>query len=151
MNVASGQITGVHHLLDERAKRDPSTTAVVCGRTRLTYAELATRSDGLAARLVQHGVRPDGLVGLLVERGVDMVVALFAILKSGGAYVPLDPDHPAALYHQGTGLARQRQFDQAVQVWERVIELDPDGPFAAEARSRARSARDLQHIFAGAS
>jgi amino acid adenylation domain-containing protein/non-ribosomal peptide synthase protein (TIGR01720 family) len=95
MNVASGQITGVHHLLDERAGRDPGTTAVVCGRTRLTYAELATRSDGLAARLVQHGVRPDGLVGLLVERGVDMVVALFAILKSGGAYVPLDPDHPA--------------------------------------------------------
>jgi tetratricopeptide (TPR) repeat protein len=62
-----------------------------------------------------------------------------------------DPDHPAALYHQGTGFARQRQFDQAVQVWERVIELDPDGPFATEARSRARSARDLQHIFAGAS
>jgi hypothetical protein len=37
-----------------------------------------------------------------------------------------------------------------VQVWERVIQLDPDGPFATEARSRARSARDLQHIFAGA-
>jgi non-ribosomal peptide synthetase component F len=99
MNVASGQIIGVHHLLDERAERDPGRTAVVCGRNRLTYAELATRSDGLAARLVQHGVRPDGLVGLLVERGVDMVVALFAILKSGGAYVPLDPDHPAGRLH----------------------------------------------------
>ena len=61
-----------------------------------------------------------------------------------------DPDHPAALYHQGTGFARQRQFDLAVQAWERVIQLDPDGPFATEARSRARSARDLQHIFAGA-
>jgi hypothetical protein len=38
-----------------------------------------------------------------------------------------------------------------VQAWERVIQLDPQGPFANEARSRARSARDLQHIFAGAS
>jgi tetratricopeptide (TPR) repeat protein len=61
-----------------------------------------------------------------------------------------DPDHGAALYHQGTCFARQRQFDHAVQVWERVIHLDPDGPFATEARSRARSARDLQHIFAAA-
>jgi cytochrome c-type biogenesis protein CcmH/NrfG len=60
-----------------------------------------------------------------------------------------DPDQTAALYHQGTGLARQRQFDRAVQAWERVIQLDPDGPFANEARSRARSARDLQHLFAG--
>jgi tetratricopeptide (TPR) repeat protein len=61
-----------------------------------------------------------------------------------------DPQHTAALYNQGTCLARQRRFDEAVQVWERVIQLDPDGPFATEARSRARSARDLQHIFAAA-
>jgi cytochrome c-type biogenesis protein CcmH/NrfG len=71
-------------------------------------------------------------------------------LEAFARVLRFDPQHPAALYHQGTGFARQRQFDQAVRVWERVIELDPDGPFATEARSRARSARDLQHIFAGA-
>jgi tetratricopeptide (TPR) repeat protein len=59
-----------------------------------------------------------------------------------------DPEHTAALYHLGAGLARQRRFDQAVESWERVVQLDPSGPFAAHARSRARSARDLQHIFA---
>jgi cytochrome c-type biogenesis protein CcmH/NrfG len=72
-------------------------------------------------------------------------------LEAFARVLRFDPDHPAALYHQGTGFARQRQFDQAVQVWERVIQLDPEGPFANEARSRARSARDLQHIFAEAS
>ncbi|MBA3444831.1 MAG: tetratricopeptide repeat protein [Gemmatimonadales bacterium] len=61
-----------------------------------------------------------------------------------------DPEHEAALYHQGTCFARQRQFEEAVQVWERVIHLDPEGPFATEARSRARSARDLHHIFVAA-
>ena len=61
-----------------------------------------------------------------------------------------DQEHAAALYNQGTCFARQRRFDEAVQVWERVIQLDPEGPFATEARSRARSARDLQHIFAAA-
>jgi cytochrome c-type biogenesis protein CcmH/NrfG len=72
-------------------------------------------------------------------------------LEAFARVLRFDPDHAAALYHQGTGFARQRLFDQAVQVWERVVQLDPDGAFATEARSRARSARDLQHIFAGAS
>ena len=59
-----------------------------------------------------------------------------------------DPGHAGALYHQGAALARQRQYDRAVAAWERVVQLDPGGPYAAQARSRARSARDLQHIFA---
>jgi cytochrome c-type biogenesis protein CcmH/NrfG len=59
-----------------------------------------------------------------------------------------DPEHAAALYHRGAALARQRRFDEAVEAWERVVQLDPGGPFAPQARSRARSARDLQHIFA---
>jgi tetratricopeptide (TPR) repeat protein len=72
-------------------------------------------------------------------------------LEAFSRVLRFDPEHPAALYNQGTCFARQRQFDDAVQAWERVIDLDPDGPFATEARSRARSARDLQHIFAAAS
>jgi tetratricopeptide (TPR) repeat protein len=71
-------------------------------------------------------------------------------LEAFARVLRFDPEHTAALYHQGTCFARQQQFDQAVQVWERVIQLQPDGPFATEARSRARSARDLQHIFAAA-
>jgi tetratricopeptide (TPR) repeat protein len=59
-----------------------------------------------------------------------------------------DPEHAGALYHQGAALARQRHFEQAVAAWERVVQVDPAGPYAAQARSRARSARDLQHIFA---
>jgi tetratricopeptide (TPR) repeat protein len=71
-------------------------------------------------------------------------------LEAFARVLRFDPEHTASLYHQGTCFARQRQFDQAVQVWERVIHLEPEGPFATEARSRARSARDLQHIFATA-
>jgi tetratricopeptide (TPR) repeat protein len=72
-------------------------------------------------------------------------------LEAFSRVLRFDPEHPAALYNQGTCFARQRQFDDAVQAWERVIDLDPDGPFATEARSRARSARDLQNIFVAAS
>ncbi|WP_410667666.1 amino acid adenylation domain-containing protein [Amycolatopsis sp. cmx-4-68] len=88
-------MSGVGDLLAERASRDPAATAVVGGRTRLSYAELAARSDDLAAHLADHGARPESRVGLLVERGVDLVVAVFAVLKAGAAYVPLEPGHPA--------------------------------------------------------
>jgi tetratricopeptide (TPR) repeat protein len=69
-------------------------------------------------------------------------------LEAFARVLRFDPEHAAALYHQGAALARQRHFDQAVEAWERVVQLDPSGPYAAQARSRARSARDLQHIFA---
>jgi tetratricopeptide (TPR) repeat protein len=61
-----------------------------------------------------------------------------------------DPEHRPALFHRGVAWARQRRFEDAVTDWERVIQLDPAGSLANEARSRARSARDLQHIFATA-
>jgi amino acid adenylation domain-containing protein len=63
----------------------------------LTYAELDRRSDALAARLAEAGVRPGETVGLAIERGPDAVVALLAILKAGGVYMPLDRGFPAAL------------------------------------------------------
>jgi tetratricopeptide (TPR) repeat protein len=69
-------------------------------------------------------------------------------LEAFARVLRFDPEHAAALYHEGAALARQRKFPQAVQAWERVVQLDPSGPYAVEARSRARSARDLQHIFA---
>ena len=61
-----------------------------------------------------------------------------------------DPEHRAALFHRGVARARQRRFGDAVADWERVIQLDPASTLATEARNRARSARDLQHIFATA-
>ncbi|MEU4522013.1 amino acid adenylation domain-containing protein [Amycolatopsis sp. NPDC024027] len=95
MTTTTGPLNSVGDLLAHRVDRTPAETAVVCGRTRLSYAELAARSDEVAARLAAHGAGPETRVGLLTERGVDMVVAVFGVLKAGAAYVPLDPAHPA--------------------------------------------------------
>ena len=53
-----------------------------------------------------------------------------------------------ALFHLGVALARVHRYAEAVEAWEKVTRLDPGGPFAQRARMHARTALDLQHIFA---
>ncbi|MGW2547188.1 AMP-binding protein, partial [Kitasatospora sp. NPDC001574] len=88
----SATLTG---LLADQAARTPDRTALIFEDTELSYAELDTRAERLAARLRLHGAGPDRLVALTVPRSVELVVALLAVLRTGAAYLPVDPDYPA--------------------------------------------------------
>ncbi|OBG60304.1 MULTISPECIES: non-ribosomal peptide synthetase [unclassified Mycobacterium] len=70
--------------------------AVRCGDRQLDYPALHRLSDRLAALLAARGVGPGSLVGLSMRRGIDLVVALVAIMKAGGGYFPIDPGYPRA-------------------------------------------------------
>ncbi|GAB7066951.1 non-ribosomal peptide synthetase [Mycolicibacterium hodleri] len=83
-------------LLADRARICPDETALVFGDTRLTYAELDGRINQLARRLLDRGAGPERIVALALPRSVDMVVALFAVLRTGAAYLPLERDYPLA-------------------------------------------------------
>ncbi|MFG6449813.1 amino acid adenylation domain-containing protein, partial [Roseateles sp. BYS180W] len=85
----------VHRLIEAQVRRTPDAVALLFGDAQLSYAELNSRANRLAHRLIALGVRPEVRVGLALERSVEMVVALLAVLKAGGAYVPLDPEYPA--------------------------------------------------------
>ena len=85
----------IHHLFEEQVDRAPDTIAVVFEDRSISYRELDTRANQLAAHLRGLGVGPDSLVGVHVERGIDLLVAVLGVQKAGGAYVPLDPTYPA--------------------------------------------------------
>ncbi|NCS32797.1 MAG: amino acid adenylation domain-containing protein [Microcystis aeruginosa G11-01] len=84
----------IHQLIEEQAERTPDAVAVVFESQQLTYAELNSRANQLAHYLRSLGVETEVIVGLCVERSLDMIVALFGILKAGAAYLPLDPEYP---------------------------------------------------------
>ena len=57
-----------HELFERQVARDPSATAVVFGRERLTYGELNERANQVAHYLRGRGVGPDTLVGVALHR-----------------------------------------------------------------------------------
>jgi len=84
----------LHQLFEQQVGRTPGAPALRCGELTLTYAELNSRANRLARYLVSLGVGPEQRIAVCVERSVEMVVALYAVLKAGAAYVPLDPSYP---------------------------------------------------------
>ncbi|WP_447035926.1 amino acid adenylation domain-containing protein [Streptomyces sp. DSM 118878] len=84
----------VPELLAERVRLSPVAVAVSAGGVELSYGEVEERANRLAHVLRGAGVGAETLVGVCLERGVDLVVALWAVWKAGGAYVPMDPAFP---------------------------------------------------------
>ncbi|WP_327699030.1 non-ribosomal peptide synthetase [Streptomyces sp. NBC_00459] len=81
-------------LLAAQAAATPDATAVVFGDRTLTYAELDGRINQMARLLIARGAAPERVVALGLPRSLDMVVALFAVLRTGAAYLPLELDYP---------------------------------------------------------
>ncbi|MDT7799436.1 MAG: hypothetical protein QOI78_2869 [Actinomycetota bacterium] len=86
--------------LDEIRGHAPDAPALRTPETVLSYGELATRVDRLAAALADTGFRPERVCAIAVESTVDVVVAMAAVLRAGGAFLTLDLDQPAPRLNQ---------------------------------------------------
>jgi non-ribosomal peptide synthetase component F len=85
----------LHHMIEAHVERAPQAIAAVFEESTLSYAQLNEQANRLAHHLRSLGIGPDDRIAVCVARGLSMVVALVAVLKTGAAYVPLDPDYPA--------------------------------------------------------
>ena len=81
-------------LLARQVQAHPDRTALVSGRTRLTFEEMSAHVRTLAAELVRRGIGSEDRVALYLERDHNMAIAMFAVFEIGAAYVPIDPELP---------------------------------------------------------
>ena len=80
-------------MLRQSAARTPGKTALIDGERRLSYAELVSASEDLAAGLHALGLRPLERVIFQFSNGLELMVALFALLRAGVIPVMALPAH----------------------------------------------------------
>ena len=84
----------IYELFEAQVEQTPNAEAIVFEDEVITYKELDTRSKQLALYLQEQGVEQETFVGICMERSLEMMVAIFGVLRAGGAYVPIDPGYP---------------------------------------------------------
>jgi amino acid adenylation domain-containing protein len=78
------------------AHQFPDQIALEFQETCLSYRQLLGSVESLAAVLVEKKIRPGDVVPLLMDRSLDLVIAIFAVMRVGAAYLPIDVENPKA-------------------------------------------------------
>lgn len=97
---------GLHEALDREAACRSNSAVLRSAQGCLSYGDLHAQSNALAAELQSQGIKKGDLVPVVMDRDHELMIAVFAILKSGAAYVPIDPGLPQerlALLLHGVG------------------------------------------------
>jgi amino acid adenylation domain-containing protein len=86
-------------LFEAQVAKTPNAIALeyedkIVGLQTLTYAEFNEKIVQFALYLQSSGVKSSSLVAILMERSLEMVIAIYAIIKAGGVYIPLDLEYP---------------------------------------------------------
>ena len=163
IQIDAGMVQVWHELGRLEERRENWTGARAAYTRALDLLPTYTESALSLADLLRRTESPGSAIGVLIAvltadpYDLDALTLLGSTLLDDGRphealeafarVLRFEPDHIGALFHRGVALARLRDFTAAVRSWDRVIQLQPSGQLATQARSRARSARDLQHIL----
>jgi len=87
----------IHDIFAANARRHPERACVVETATStaqersFSYQQIFHATAVLAHHIVQHGVQRGEVVMIFAHRGVDLVVAIMAVLAAGATFSVLDP------------------------------------------------------------
>ncbi|KTD44397.1 amino acid adenylation domain-containing protein [Legionella parisiensis] len=91
---SSEQYPTICTLFEEQVKKNPENTAIYLEDRHISYDVFNKQVNQYARYLQKKGLPLHGIVGIQLMRSLEMLVAIFAVLKAGGAYLPIDPHAP---------------------------------------------------------
>ncbi|MGO4293652.1 amino acid adenylation domain-containing protein [Chitinophaga sp. RAB17] len=84
-----------HHYVEKYARETPDKTAIICDDRQLTYQQLNSRVNNMAAALQEQiTIREDDFLAVFMDRSENMAAAILAIWKLSGAYIPIEKKLP---------------------------------------------------------
>ena len=83
----------IQSLFEKAATTFKDQIAITFQDESISYSNLDIRADNLC-RAILNRVPDQQIIGISTTRGINMIVAILAILKAGKAYLPLDPAYP---------------------------------------------------------
>jgi non-ribosomal peptide synthetase component F len=135
----------VHELIERQVELHGRDVAVVFEARQLSYEELNSRANHLAAYL-RNGLAEGSLIGIFLDRGPEMIIAVLAVLKAGAAYVPLATELPVArleymIADAGLQLIiTQQHLRERLPAGTNLVSLDSEAEaIAAEASANVQS------------
>lgn len=92
-------MTSFHDLLRSSAEQYGDRCAVLVGEDRLSYRQLLSKSEGLAANLATHGIGAESRLALIMDNSMECVVAWLATTLTGCTDIPINPQYRGELLH----------------------------------------------------
>jgi len=77
-------------ILRENVAERPNKVALICEKTRLTYAQIDEMSNRLANAFVQSGIREGDRILFYLMNSAELVVSIFAALKANAIFSVID-------------------------------------------------------------
>ncbi|WP_455714511.1 amino acid adenylation domain-containing protein, partial [Anaerosporobacter sp.] len=81
-------------LFEKQAEKYPNNTALIFKNQTVTYLEMNEKVNGLALYLRKMGVKPNDFVMIRAERSIELILAIYGVLKAGGAYISVTSSFP---------------------------------------------------------
>ena len=80
-----------YSILELGAANWPAAVAIADTQRCLTYKELGGATERLATHLKHAGIREGDKVGVMFPKGIEDIVACFAVMRAGGIVVQMSP------------------------------------------------------------
>jgi len=85
----------IHEMLESQVNKNPADIALVMGKYSLTYKQLNERINSVAHYLKSKiNINKNDIIAIIAERSIEMIIAMYGIIKTGAAYLPIDPTYP---------------------------------------------------------
>lgn len=97
LNIKTQSIT---ELFLQQVTNTPQAIAISDGTSSFTYASFNQAIELLSKQLSESGISAGMTVGVCLERGINLVIAIYAIQRLGAAYLPIDPEYPVERINQ---------------------------------------------------